>query len=201
LIDAVALDAAIRAESTSPAEQLSNASTPLAPTVNHTTEAATGAIPVTNSDSTDTQMAAHHLDTSADIGPIASVTSSGIAPDDTLARNMTITAHYIRSFSSGDDSDIGTLSYDTDPSGSSITGLASVREDAFVFEPSHVNESALNNANDLLDLAHNLYATFAELHAELNPAGEHAVLEPLSAATTTSPVVPQNPHLHDFHLV
>jgi hypothetical protein len=213
LIDAATLDAIIKTESTSLTHQLSNASTQLAPTVNHTTEAVTGSIPVTNTDSTDTEIAGHHLDTSTDIGSIASVTNSGIASDDTLARNsndshiivhsdMTSAANNIRFFSSGDDSDIGTLSYDTDPSGSSIAGLAWVRGDAFVFEPSLGNESVktLNSANDLLDIAHNLHASFAELHAELNPAGEHAVFELLSAATTTSHVIPQNPHLHDFHL-
>jgi hypothetical protein len=213
LIDAVAIDAAIRAESTGPAEQLSHASTPPTPTVNHTTEAVTGPIPVTNSESTDTEIAGRHLDTSTDIGSIASVTNSGIASDDTLAQNSndgriighsntTIAANYIPFFSSGDDSDIATLSYNTDPSGPSIAGLASIRGDAFAFEPSLGNESVkLNSADDLLDLAHNLYASFAELHAELNPADEYTVLEPLNATTTTSHVVPQNPHLHDFHLV
>jgi hypothetical protein len=154
------------------------------------------------------------LDTSTDIGSIASATNSGIASDDTLARNsndgriiahsnLTIAANHIPFFSSGDDSDIATLSYNTDPSGSSIAGLASIRGDAFAFEPSLGNESVktLNSADDLLDLAHNLYASFAELHAELNPTGEHTVLDPLNATTTTSHVVPQNPHLHDFHLV
>jgi hypothetical protein len=213
LIDAATLDAIVKTESTTLNHQLSNASPPLAPTVNHTTETVTGSIPVTNADSTDAEIAGHHLDTSTDIGSIAGVTNSGIASDDTLARNsndshviahsdMTSAANNIRIFSSGDDSDIGALSYDTDPSGSSIAGLAWVRGDAFVFEPSLGNESVktLNSANDLLELAHNLYASFAELHAELNPAGEHTVLEQSSAATTTSHVIPQNPHLHDFHL-
>jgi hypothetical protein len=214
LIDAATLDAVIKTESTTLTDQLSNASTPLAPTVNHTTEAVTSSIPVPNTDSTDTEIAGHHLDTSTDIGSIASVTNSGIASDDTLARNsndshiiahsdMTSAANNIWFFSSGDDTDIGTLSYDTDPSGSSIAGLAWVRGDKFVFEPGVGNESVktLNSANDLLDIAHNLYASFAELHAGLNPAGEHSVLELLSAETTTSHVIPQNPHLHDFHLV
>ncbi len=130
--------------------------------------------------------------------------NSGIASDDTLARNsndshvivhsdMTSAADNIPFFSSGDSNDIGTLSHDTDPSDSSIAGLAWVRGDAFAFEPSLGNESVktLNSANDLLDLAQNLYASFAGLHAELNPAGEHTVLELLSPATTTISVVPQ----------
>ena len=115
---------------------------------------------------------------------------------------MTSAANNIRFFSSGDNSDLGTLSHDTDPSDSSSAGLASVSGDAFVFEARLDNESVktLNSASDLLDLAHNFYANFARLHAELNPAGEHTVLELLTPSTTTSDVVPQNPHLHDFHL-
>ena len=104
-------------------------------------EAVNGSIPVANIDSTDTEIAGHHLDTSNDVGSIASVINSGIASDDTLARNsndshiiahsdMTSAANNIWFFSSGDDSDIGTLSYHTDPSGSTIAGLALVRGDA-----------------------------------------------------------------------
>ena len=79
LIDTATLDAITKADSADPAEQLSNASTPLAPKVNHTAQAVTELIPVTNADSTDTEMATHYLDTSTDLGSIASMTNFGIA--------------------------------------------------------------------------------------------------------------------------
>ena len=85
----------------------------------------------------------------------------------------------------------------------SIAGLVVAGTDTFVFEPTIGNEPVkhLGAPNDVLDLPHHLFANLAELDADLRAAALENSPAQSGDTTTTSHVVSQIQHLHDFHLV
>jgi hypothetical protein len=226
LIDASTLDAIFGTANTPSSHHSNNASTSL--TIdNHATETVIGALPVTHSDHTDT-VTASNTPLSGTAGLLskspstASVNLPEIDSEATLTRNSnagqgnfhsdaansTISSadsggqwHAGRSIMTETVNSSGS-SDPPDPHGLSlsIAGILSASADTFVFKPDLGDEpvKVSNTANELADTSHTLYATLAELHANLHFALDHALV---GDETAVGQPITQSPHIHDFHLV